>query len=100
MSAEIWGSAMSRGNNPYQVVTTRAAARALRKLSGKDLERVVAKLRGLADEPRPHGVEKLTDRGDLYRIRAGDYRVVYSIDEEARTVSVETIGNRRDVYRD
>jgi mRNA interferase RelE/StbE len=79
---------------------TRAAARALQKLQRKDLERVVAKIRGLADDPRPHGVEKLTDREDLYRIRSGDFRVVYAIDDEERSVSVETIGNRRDVYRE
>ncbi|AGA27083.1 cytotoxic translational repressor of toxin-antitoxin stability system [Singulisphaera acidiphila DSM 18658] len=91
---------MSQGNPPYAVVLTRAAARGLSKLPKKDLERILAKAQGLEDNPRPRGVEKLTDRGERYRIRSGDYRIVYLIDDEERLVEIETIGNRRDVYRE
>jgi mRNA interferase RelE/StbE len=91
---------MSEGSHPYEAVLTPAAARGVRKLPRKDLERVLAKVRGLEADPRPRGVEKLTDRGERYRIRSEDYRIIYAIDDEARTVEVETIGHRKDVYRE
>jgi mRNA interferase RelE/StbE len=55
---------------------------------------------GLADDPRHRRVEKLAGRGNLYRVRSGDYRVVFSIDDDRRIVTIEAIGNRRDIYRD
>jgi mRNA interferase RelE/StbE len=58
------------------------------------------KIRGLAADPRSPGIEKMTDRRDLYRARAGDHRIVFSIEDNERIVTVETIGNRRDVYRE
>ncbi|MDQ3207136.1 MAG: type II toxin-antitoxin system RelE/ParE family toxin [Gemmatimonadota bacterium] len=48
--------------------------------------------------PRPHGYEKLSGQ-EHYRVRQGDYRVVYSVDDETRTVLVVKVGHRRDVYR-
>jgi mRNA interferase RelE/StbE len=91
---------MSQGDRPYEVVLTRAAARVVQKLGQKDRDRVIAKLETLRTDPRAKGTEKLTDRGDRYRVRSGDYRIVFSIDDDGRTVDVETIGNRRDVYRE
>ncbi|MGH7893720.1 MAG: type II toxin-antitoxin system RelE family toxin [Candidatus Binatia bacterium] len=61
-------------------------------------QRVAVALRTLVDDPRPPGCQKLSGR-DAWRIRVGDYRVLYEIDDRARTVPVVHIGHRRDVYR-
>jgi mRNA interferase RelE/StbE len=84
---------------PYQVETNRSAVKALKDLPAKDRERILDRIEDLADDPRPHQVEKLTDSGGLYRIRVGDYRVIYEIDDTDKRVTVVAIGNRRDVYR-
>ena len=74
------------------------AARAYRRLHGKLQERITATIDGLAHDPRPPGAVKLAGRGD-YRIRVGDYRIVYAVDDEERLVIVARIAHRRDVYR-
>lgn len=61
-------------------------------------ERVAAAIEALAAEPRPHGAARLAGRDD-YRIRVGDYRIVYAIDDEARLVLVARSAHRREVYR-
>ncbi|WP_404980599.1 type II toxin-antitoxin system RelE family toxin [Carboxydichorda subterranea] len=60
--------------------------------------RVRDAMRDPADNPRPPGVRKLTGR-DGWRLRVGDYRVIYDVDDESRRVTVLHIGHRRDVYR-
>ncbi len=82
----------------YSVVFTSSAARDLRRLPEDVRRRVVAALQGLANDPRPPGCVKLSG-GDEWRIRVGDYRVVYRVDDTARQVTVTRIGHRRDVYR-
>jgi mRNA interferase RelE/StbE len=76
----------------------RLAAKELEGLPPKVRRRVVSKIEGLGAAPRPRGVEKLSGR-EKYRIRQGDYRVLYSIDDTAKMVTVVKIGHRRDVYR-
>lgn len=83
----------------YSVVVKRSAERELRAVPRPDLGRVVTRIRRLADDPRPPGSERLSGE-DRYRIRRGDYRVVYAIDDEQRIVEVVRIGHRRDVYRE
>ena len=61
--------------------------------------RVIRRIEALAENPRPPGCEKLIDRGNQYRIRQGDYRIVYTIDDDRLVVLVIKIGHRRDVYR-
>jgi mRNA interferase RelE/StbE len=56
-------------------------------------------LLGLAEDPRPAGVEKLANAENTYRIRQGNYRILYEIDDHARRVRVMKIGDRKDVYR-
>jgi mRNA interferase RelE/StbE len=82
----------------YRVELTSAAARELRKLDRQDADRVTAAIRKLEDDPRPHGATKLSGRGE-YRIRVGDHRVIYEIDDSKVVVTVIKIGNRRDVYK-
>jgi mRNA interferase RelE/StbE len=75
-----------------------SAAKELEGLPDKDRRRIARRIQGLAADPRPPGREKLTG-DDRFRVRHGDYRVVYAVDDRAREVVVVKIGNRRDVYR-
>lgn len=83
----------------YQIVISSAARRDLKALTCGVLERVDKKIISLADNPRPHGVEKLAGGEDLYRVRVGDYRIVYSIDDAVLIVAVARVRHRREVYR-
>jgi mRNA interferase RelE/StbE len=82
----------------YEVYLKRSAAKELGRIPRTDLRRVVARIRSLAKEPRPAGSEKLSAQ-ERYRIRQGDYRIVYSVQDDERTVWVVKIGHRREVYR-
>ena len=82
----------------YQVNILRRAQKALGGLDQKFYERVRDEIRKLADEPRPTGCSKLTGR-DGWRIRVGDYRVIYEINDKEEIVTVLDIGHRRDIYR-
>ncbi len=81
----------------YRVFLRRSAANELHNLPPKDLKRVVNRIKQLVLDPRPHGSEKLVGL-ERYRIRQGDYRIVYSVQDEESTVWIVRIGRRRDVY--
>lgn len=83
----------------YRVFDKPAAERDLAKLPRDVLRRVSDRISRLAENPRPPGSEKLKGEEDLYRIRVGDYRVLYEIDDEARAVWVARVRHRRDAYR-
>jgi mRNA interferase RelE/StbE len=72
----------------------------LSALPKAEQRQVDAKILGLAEDPRPPGVKKLEGGSGLYRIRSGDYRILYQIEDAASVVLVVCVGNRRDVYRD
>jgi mRNA interferase RelE/StbE len=83
----------------YKLLITATAARELAAVgTKKDRQRIVARIRSLAREPRPLGSQKLTAR-EQYRVRQGAYRIVYEIDDVERTVTVFRIGHRKGVYR-
>lgn len=82
----------------YSLFIKPSAAKELEGLPEKDRRRIVRKIQALAANPRPPGGEKLTGQ-DRFRIRQGDYRVVYAIDDQGREVVVVKVGNRRDIYR-
>jgi mRNA interferase RelE/StbE len=82
----------------YRVVIKRSAERELRAIPVPDLPRVVARVQGLANRPRPSGCETLCGQ-DRYRIRQGDYRIVYAVSDKERLVEIIRIGHRREVYR-
>ena len=77
---------------------TRSAAKELERVPTKDRQRMVAKIGALAGNPRPVGAEKLSGE-DKYRVRQGDYRILYEIVDSDLIVTVVRIGNRREVYR-
>ena len=83
----------------YTVLMSPAAVREWRKLPQEIRTRVRRALLALEDAPRPHGVTKLSGSSDRWRIRVGDYRVIYRIDDAAREVSVLRIAHRRQAYR-
>ena len=82
----------------YSVLIKASAAKELERLPDKPRRQIAKKIHALAEHPRPVGCEKLTG-DELYRIRQGDYRVVYSIEDMALTVLIIRVGNRREVYR-
>ena len=88
-----------QGPRRYEIVLTRAAERGLSALSRSDLRKVDAKIQALADDPRPAGSKKLEGVGDLYRVRSGDSRILYQIEDARLVVVVVDVGNRRDIYR-
>ena len=82
----------------YRVLVKRSAAKELEALPLKDRRRVARRIRGLAAEPRPPGCEKLSGQ-EKFRLRQGDYRILYAVDDTELTVTVVKLGHRRDVYR-
>ena len=82
----------------YKVELRRRVRQSLDKLPEKDRQVVIATLESLEQEPRPRGVEKI--RGtEFWRIRKGDYRAIYYINDREQIITVVRIGHRRDVYR-
>ncbi len=82
----------------YQVVLTRSAKKELLRLPDPAYEAVTAALKDLQETPRPHGVTKLHGRPE-YRVRVGEYRIIYAIDDPGRLVTVFVIAHRREAYR-
>jgi mRNA interferase RelE/StbE len=83
----------------YAVVFARSARRELEQLEVGVARRIISRIEGLASNPRPPGCVKLQGADDLWRVRVGDYRVIYSIDDSARIVDVSAVRHRSDVYR-
>jgi len=83
----------------YAVTFARSARRELEALEPRLVARVFARIEGLSVEPRPAEAKKLQGTRQLWRIRVGDYRVVYSLDDRQRVVDIVRVRHRRDVYR-
>ena len=83
---------------PYRIEVRPAAARQLRKLDPPTARRIQGAIALLADDPRPPASRPLTGR-PAWRVRVGDYRVIYTIEDDRLVVVVVTLGHRRDVYR-
>jgi len=83
----------------YEVFISPAARRDLKRIRGPMRRRIGDAIDGLADEPRPSGHIKLAGEDGLYRIRVGDYRIVYQIEDDRLVVLVVRVGHRKDIYR-
>ena len=83
----------------YDVQLSRDAADFLRSQTKKVMRQIGKKLESLAVNPRPSGCKKLKGVDGLYRIRSGDYRIVYQIQDQLVSVLVLRIANRKDVYK-
>ena len=82
----------------YSIQLTRSAAKELERIPLKDRRRIVDRITALADDPRPAGAERVSG-DDKYRIRQGDYRILYEIVDYELIVAVVRVGHRREVYR-
>jgi mRNA interferase RelE/StbE len=83
----------------YQIEIKPSASKELEKLPRQMVVRIVAAVRQLADNPYPQGVRKLTGFDRTYRIRVGDYRVLYDVYENILVIEIIRIRHRKDVYR-
>ncbi|MSQ10797.1 MAG: type II toxin-antitoxin system RelE/ParE family toxin [Dehalococcoidia bacterium] len=82
----------------YDLLIKPSVARDLRGIPREDVPGILQRIHDLPADPRPPGVEKLSAQ-ERYRVRQGDYRIIYSVDDRAHLVEVVQVGHRRDVYR-
>jgi mRNA interferase RelE/StbE len=84
----------------YKVLIKASAAKEIEAISSKrERRRIVARIRELTANARPHGSQKLAGHRDRYRLRRGPYRIVYAVNDAALEVVVVKVGHRREVYR-
>jgi mRNA interferase RelE/StbE len=83
----------------YEVYLEKAAENDLKRLPTTAFHRIIPQIRTLAENPRPSGCRKLTGSKNDWRIRIGDYRVLYEIDEKAKAVRIMRVRHRREAYR-
>lgn len=82
----------------YKIVIRKSVSKDIRGIPKKDLQRILNAIETLADDPRPTGSKKLSGQ-ERYRLRQGNYRILYEIEDDKLIVCVVKIGDRRDVYR-
>ncbi|MFI8592807.1 type II toxin-antitoxin system RelE/ParE family toxin [Microbacterium sp. NPDC078428] len=83
----------------YRVELTTAAAKRIKKLARPARDRILEAIEDLSDDPRPHGAKKLVGEQTAWRIRIGDYRVIYDVFDDELVVTVVRAAHRREVYR-
>lgn len=84
----------------YRLLIKSSAAKEIEAVAQKkDRQRIVSRIRSLAENPRPSGSEKLSGLRDRYRIRVGDFRVIYSIEDKVQEVLIVRVAHRKEVYR-
>jgi mRNA interferase RelE/StbE len=83
----------------YRIEITKTAKRELRALPANVAKRVDVRVASLAEDPRPVGVRKIVGAEDLYRVRVGDYRIVYEIQDATVLITIIRVRHRGDVYR-
>jgi mRNA interferase RelE/StbE len=82
----------------YDLLVKRSAEKELKQLNDADYDRIVKRLLALAGNPRPVGSVKLTGH-DVHRLRIGEYRALYTVDDRARTIEIISVGHRKEIYR-
>ena len=82
----------------YRITIKKSAAKELKDIPKKDLRRIIRRIQSLSLEPRGYGSQRLSYK-ERYRVRQGDYRIVYSVDDKNLLVDVVKIGHRREIYR-
>jgi len=84
---------------PYRILFTPRAERDFSALPARERERLARRIDTLATEPRPKSVKKLEGPDGFYRLRVGDYRIIYTVEDNVITVTAVRVGHRRDIYR-
>lgn len=82
----------------YKLVIKKSVAKDLRPIPNRDVERILARIHLLIDDPRPQGAEKLSGE-EKYRLRQGRYRIIYTINDAEVCVVAVKVGHRREAYR-
>ena len=83
----------------FRIEWKKSTRKDLRKLPANITGRIIEAVEGLAENPFPHGVEKLSGSEHAYRVRLGDYRIVYEVVMESKLVEIQRVRHRKDVYR-
>lgn len=83
----------------YEIEISRTAEKQLRKLGRRDQERIVRAIQLLAQDPLPRGARKLSGYDDVFRIRVGHYRILYSVSSRKLVIIILKVGHRRNAYR-
>lgn len=84
----------------YRLVIKKSAAKELDEIAGKkDRQRIAQRILALADNPRPPGVEKLSGTSEKYRVRQGNFRILYEIQDDILVVYIVRIADRKEIYR-
>lgn len=84
----------------YKLTYKKSVEKDLRNIAGPVRKLIVAKIQGLARDPRPNGSTKIRGGDKLYRLRSGEYRIIYRVEDGILTILVLKVGHRREVYRD
>jgi mRNA interferase RelE/StbE len=82
----------------YKVTITRPAEKDLRSLDRQTKNRIVTEILSLVNDPRPHGCRKVVSEERLWRVRVGDWRIGYEIDDSSKEITIIRIGHRREFY--
>ena len=82
----------------YKIIFRKSVAQDMRRIPNRDLRKILAAINSLSEEPRPSGVERLSGQ-EKYRVRQGNYRIIYEINVKEVMVIVVKVGHRKDVYR-
>lgn len=84
----------------YNIQISRKIAKKLLRLPKKDQKKIIEKIDLLIENPKPEGYKKLSGKNDpaLYRIRVGDYRIIYAIEEDCLIILIVEVGHRKDIY--
>jgi mRNA interferase RelE/StbE len=82
----------------YEISVKKSAVKELEDIPKKELQKIVKKIKKLSLDPRPQGSQKLSHR-EQYRIRQGDYRIIYSVQDDDLTVHIIKVGHRKEIYR-
>ncbi len=83
----------------YELVFKRSVNKDLRAVPNKDVQRILNRIESLQNDPRPDGCEKLSGQ-ERYRIRQGNYRIIYGIEDDRLVVTVIKVGHQRAIYRE
>ena len=83
----------------YRILFVSRAEKGFRRLSADIQDRIISVINSLAEDPRPSGAVKLKGSDNLYRVRVGDHRIIYAIEDDSLVVLVVEVGHRREIYR-
>jgi mRNA interferase RelE/StbE len=89
---------VTSGENAYQIKFSRSARKELEALDAALVNRIFPRIEALRNEPRPSGCRKLVGSENTWRIRVGDYRVLYSLDDKSNTIDIIAVRHRSKAY--